>query len=140
MIFVDSNVPMYLIGGSHPNKELAIRAVEAVVKRRERMVASAEVLQEILHRYRASGRSELIQPCLRTLLGMVDEVFSVEQEDVLRARDVLMATPQISARDSLHVAVMERRGVSRILSFDRGFDRVQTLERVPSDALGSGSL
>jgi uncharacterized protein len=131
VIFVDSNVPMYLIGGPHPNKDAAIRAVESLVRRRVRMVSSAEILQEILHRYSAAARTELVQPCFRALLGMVDEVFPVEQEDVLRARDVLMSTPQLSARDSLHVAVMERRGVSRILSFDRGFDRVQTIERVP---------
>lgn len=130
MIFIDSNVPMYLIGGPHPNKDAAIRAVEKLVRRRVRMIASAEILQEILHRYSAVGRTELVQPCFRALLGMVDEVFPVEREDVLRARDVLMSTPQLSARDSLHVAVMERRGVSRILSFDRGFDRVQTIERV----------
>lgn len=132
MIFIDSNVPMYLIGGPHPNKDEAMRAVESLVRRRVRMVASAEILQEILHRYSAAGRTELVQPCFRALLGMVDEVFPVEQEDVLQARDVLMSTPQLSARDALHVAVMERRGVSRILSFDQGFDRVQTIERLPS--------
>jgi uncharacterized protein len=130
VIFIDSNVPMYLIGGPHPNKDAAVRAIEYLVKRRERMVASAEILQEILHRYSAAGRTELVQPCFRALQGMVDELFPVEQEDVLRARDVLMSTPQLSARDALHVAVMERRGVARILSFDRGFDRVQTIERV----------
>jgi uncharacterized protein len=130
VIFIDSNVPMYLIGAAHSNKDAAIRAIEAAVTRRERMVASAEVLQEILHRYHALGRPEMIQPCIKTLLGLVDEVYAIEQQDVLRARDVLLGTPGLSARDALHVAVMDRRDVKRILSFDRGFDRVQTLERV----------
>jgi predicted nucleic acid-binding protein len=30
----------------------------------------------------------------------------------------------------LHVAVMQRRGVGRILSYDRDFDRIATIERV----------
>lgn len=90
MIFIDSNVPMYLIGAAHSNKDAAIRAIEAAVTRRERMVASAEVLQEILHRYHALGRPEMIQPCIKTLLGLVDEVYAIEQQDVLRARDVLL--------------------------------------------------
>lgn len=130
MIFIDSNVPMYLIGAAHANKDAAIRAIDAAATRRERMVSSAEVLQEILYRYNASGRAELIQPCIKTLMGLVDEVFPVEAQDVLRARDLLLGTPGISARDAIHLAVMETQGVQRILSFDRGFDRIQTIVRV----------
>jgi predicted nucleic acid-binding protein len=36
----------------------------------------------------------------------------------------------MAARDALHVAVMERHGVSRIMSFDRGFDIVPGIERL----------
>lgn len=130
MIFIDANVPMYLVGAAHPNKDAAIRAIDAAVTRRERMVSSAEVLQEILYRYHAGGRPEHIHPCIKTLMGLVDEVFPVEADDVLRARDLLLGTPGLSARDSLHVAVMQRRDVARILSFDRGFDLVRTISRV----------
>ena len=121
---------MYLVGAAHANKDAAIRAIEAAATRRERLVTSAEVFQEILHRYHVSGRENVIQPCIKTLLGLVDETFPIEQQDVLRARDVLLGTPGLSARDALHVAVMQRRDVSRILSFDRGFDRVRTIERL----------
>lgn len=121
---------MYLIGAAHPNKDAAIRAIDAAATRRERIVSSAEVLQEILYRYHASGRPELIQPCIKTLMGLVDEVFPVEAQDVLRARDILLGTPGLSARDAIHLAVMETQGVQRILSFDRGFDRIQTIVRV----------
>ena len=41
-----------------------------------------------------------------------------------------MATPDLSARDALHVAVMERENVGRILSFDDGFDQLAFLVRV----------
>lgn len=130
MIFLDANVPMYLVGSAHPNKDAAIRAIDAAVTRRERMVTSAEVLQEILYRYHASGRPELIHPCIKTLMGLVDEVYAVEADDVLGARDLLLGTPGLSARAALHVAVMQRRKVERILSFDRGFDLVKTIARV----------
>lgn len=36
----------------------------------------------------------------------------------------------LSARDAIHLAVMERRGIERIMSFDRGFDRVGYLTRL----------
>lgn len=130
MIFVDSNIPMYLIGAPHPNKEAARRVLEECISRNERMVTSAEVMQEILHRYVAIKRLDAIQPALDALLGAVDEVFPIEPEDVRNAKDVLMGRAPLSARDALHVAVMKRRGVDRVMSFDAGFDAIPWLERV----------
>ena len=49
MIFIDANIPMYLVGASHPNKDAARRALELCINRGERLVTSAEVMQEILH-------------------------------------------------------------------------------------------
>ena len=130
MIFIDSNIPMYLIGASHPNKEAARAALERIITKGERMVTSAEVLQEILHRYHALKRPDAIQPALDALLGVVDEVFPIETADVLGARDVMMGMAKLSSRDALHVAVMKRRGVTRVLSFDAGFDAVAWVERI----------
>jgi len=130
MIFVDSNIPMYLVGAPHPNKDAARSALERIIQRGERMVTSAEVMQEILHRYGALKRPDAIQPAFDALLGVVDEVFPVEAEDVQRARDVMMGLGKLSARDALHVAVMKRRGITRVLSFDAGFDAVGWVERV----------
>jgi predicted nucleic acid-binding protein len=130
VIFIDSNIPMYLVGAPHSNKDAARSALERIIQRGERMVTSAEVMQEILHRYGALKRPDAIQPAFDALLGVVDEVFPVEAEDVQRARDVMMGMGKLSARDALHVAVMKRRGVTRVLSFDAGFDAVAWVERV----------
>lgn len=130
MIFIDSNIPMYLVGAPHPNKDAARSALERIIQRGERMVTSAEVMQEILHRYGALKRPDAIQPAFDALLGVVDEVFPVDAEDVQRARDVMMGLGKLSAREALHVAVMKRRGVTRVLSFDAGFDAVGWVERV----------
>lgn len=130
MIFIDSNVPMYLIGAEHPHKSAAQRLLERAIADDERLVTDAEVLQEILHRYVAIGRRDAIQPAFDALLGVVDEVFPVEQRDVVRAKDVLAGFSRLSARDALHVAVMARRNVTRIMTFDGGFDQVPALARV----------
>ncbi len=130
MIFIDSNIPMYLVGTPHPNRELAVAALEQIIRRGERMVTSAEVLQEILHRYTRIQRPDAIQAALDVLLGLADEVYPIEADDVHGAHAVLRSQPLLSARDALHVAVMQRREVARILSFDRGFDAVGTIERV----------
>lgn len=129
MIFIDSNVPMYLVGAEHPNKHATHRILERLIAAQERLVTDAEVVQEILHRYVAIRRRDAIGPCIEALLGIVDEVFPVELEDVLRARDQVDASGR-SARDAIHLAVMERYGVRRIVSFDGGFDSADGVERI----------
>lgn len=130
MIFIDSNVPMYLVGQSHPLKAEAQRLLESAVASEQRLVTSAEVLQEILHRYVAINRRDAIQPAFDALLGVVDDVVAIAEEDVLRARDLVIATRALSARDALHVAVMVREGISRVMSFDTDFDRVPGIVRL----------
>ncbi|HLB55208.1 MAG TPA: type II toxin-antitoxin system VapC family toxin [Gemmatimonadales bacterium] len=129
MIFVDSDIPMYLVGAAHPNKEAARRLLERAIGAGERLVTDAEVLQEILHRYHAIRRPDAIQPAFDALLGVVDEVFPIEQPDVERAKALMLGTPGLSARDAVHVAVMRRREIGELLSFDTGFDRISGIER-----------
>lgn len=129
MILVDSNIPMYLVGAEHPNKERAIAALQQAIADGEPLVTDAEVLQEILHRYAAINRRDAIGPATDALLAVVDEVYPIEREDVERARRIVGATT-LSARDAVHVAVMRRRGLARIMSFDRGFDAVDGIERI----------
>ena len=131
MIFVDSNIPMYLVGALHPNKDEARRLLEESIANGDRLLTDCEVFQEILHRYAAIGRKDAIVPAFEALLGVVDEVFPIELTDVARAKEILLAAGGVSARDALHVAVMERRGTARILSFDAGFDGIPGIERVP---------
>ena len=130
MIFVDSNVPMYLVGAPHPHKVDAQRLLERCVADDERLVTDAEVLQEILHRYAAISRRDAIGPAFEALLTVVDQVFPIELADVERARDILLSNTSLSARDAIHAAVMERRSVSTILTFDGGFDSLPGLRRL----------
>ncbi len=132
MILIDSNVPMYLVGAEHPHKTDAQRLLERLTMDKRRLVSDAEVLQEILHRYVALGRRDAIQPAFDALLGTVDDVFSVTAENVTSARDIVFGSPGLSARDAIHVAVMRQHGVTEILSFDRGFDDVPDIRRLPA--------
>lgn len=132
MIFVDSNIPMYLVGAPHPHKHDSQQIVERCIADGERLVTDAEVLQEILHRYAAIKRLDAIQPAFEALLGVIDEVFPVERRDVERAKDILLSTERLSSRDALHLAVMERHDVATILSFDAGFDTAPGVTRLSS--------
>ena len=96
------------------------------------MVSDAEVLQEVLHRYVAIGRRDAVQPAFDVLLAVVDEVFAITQRDAQRAKEIILGAPSMSARDAIHLAVMEHNGVDSILSFDRGFDGFPGVSRVGS--------
>lgn len=130
MIFVDSNIPMYLVGGSHPHKIDAQRLMEKLLSERQRLVTDAEVLQEILHRYIAVNRRDAIQPAFDSLLGVVDEVMAIDQAILERAKKIVFGHPRLSARDAVHLAVIEQHGIHSILSFDAGFDGVPGITRL----------
>ena len=130
MIFVDSNVPMYLVGAPHRHKADAQALLERLASDGERLVTDAEVLRELLHRYAAIRRLDAVEPAFEALLGVVDEVFPVDLSRVERAKSILLATAGLSARDALHLAVMEKQGVRRIASFDAGFDGYPGVERI----------
>ena len=130
MIFVDSNIPMYLVGAPHPHKADARQLLEKLISQQERLVTDAEVLQEILHRYVAINRRDAIQTAFEALLGIADEVFLVDQASVERAKEIVLGHPRVSARDALHLAIMERHEVESIFSFDTGFDGFPGITRV----------
>lgn len=121
---------MYLVGSHHPHKIDAQRHLERFIAAEEALVTDTEVLQEILHRYSAIHRLEAVQPAFDAILGVVDQVFDIRRTDAERAKSLLLGDPKLGARDALHAAVMHERGVRRILSFDRDFDRVPGLERI----------
>ena len=84
----------------------------------------------MLHRYLAIRRPEFIDPAFDTFLGVVDVVYPIERVDVERGRRVVRTTSRLSARDALHIAVMQRRDVDRVLTFDTGFDGIPGLTRI----------
>ena len=133
MILVDSNIPMYLIGAPHPHKSDAQRLLEKLVSERQRLVTDAEVLQEILHRYVAIDRRDAIQPAFDALLGVVDQVLAVDGIAAERAKQIVLGHRRPSARDALHLAVMEQHGVEQILSFGSGFDGFLGVRRACHD-------
>ena len=130
MIFIDSNIPMYLVGKPHPHKADAQRLLEKLISDRERLLTDAEVLQEILHRYVAIHRRDAIQPAFDALLGVADQVLPVDTAAVSRAKEIVLGHEQLSARDALHLAIMEQHGIERVLSFDAGFDGFPGITRL----------
>src|SRR5215472_4356371 len=121
---------MYLVGAPHPHKSEGQLLLERLITAGQRLVTDAEVFQEILHRYAVIGRREAIGPAFQVLLDVVDDVYSIEKMDVMRAGEIAQNRALLSARDSVHIAVMERHGIRSILSFDADFDRWPGITRI----------
>jgi len=130
VIFIDANVPMYLVGAAHPHKLEAARLLERAAAAGERLVTDVEVMQEILHRYVAIDRRAAIQDAFDALDGVVDEVFSIDRRTLDLAKSLVLAYARLSARDAIHIASMKQRGVTRVMSFDAGFDGMPGIVRL----------
>ena len=56
MILVDANILMYAAGADHPHKTPCLELLSGVAEGNVDAALDAEVLQEVLHRYRAIER------------------------------------------------------------------------------------
>ena len=131
MVFVDSNVPMYVAGSDHPLRDPARRFLERARRGEVEICTSTEVLQEILYRYAALKRVDIATTVYDLFVQLCPVVFPVTLADTDRARTILPASLEVSVRDAIHASVMLNNGVSEIATFDAGFDRLAGITRVP---------
>ena len=128
-VFIDSNIPMYVAGRPHPNREPSRRFLERVRAGEVDGVTSTEVLQEILFRYAGLGQLELGLQVYDLFVQICARVLPVTLADTDRARALLTSLTGVSVRDTIHASVMLTNSISRIATFDEGFDRVPGVRR-----------
>jgi hypothetical protein len=119
VIFVDTNVFMYAVGREHPLREPARSFFLVHVESSEVLVTSAEVLQELMHAYVSVDRLDTLDAALTLARGRMGTIWPVESADVDLARALVERHPGLGARDLLHVACCQRRGVGRVHTYDR---------------------
>ncbi len=120
---------MYLVGAAHSERDRIAAFLRGHPD--ETYVTSAEVYQEIVHRYVAIDRRRAITDAFELLDALVEQVFSITEAHARRAHEVALQHRGMSGRDCLHVATMESHTVKRILSADRAFDLWPGIERLP---------
>ena len=130
--FVDANVVIHATGTDAGLRALCAEICRDSALSGDRLMTSAEVLQEILWvRQRTRGLESA-----RLALRIATESFRVVPllaEDVLASADY-PEIPGLQARDRIHLAVMERLGITRIVSTDRAFDLADGISRLdPGD-------
>lgn len=130
VVFVDTNILMYVAGREHPHQEACRQALALIAQEVVEAVTSTEVHQEILHRYLSLGRPEDARSVSKTLQSIVSRTLAVDLADIVRARDLSILYPTVSARDLVHAAVMLNHGITTVLSVDRHFDSIRELVRL----------
>ena len=86
MIYVDSNVPMYLVGAPHPTKQRVVELVSLLLSAHEILVSSAETFQEIVHRYLGLRDHKHLSAAYEALEALVSRTADVTKADVDSAR------------------------------------------------------
>jgi uncharacterized protein len=129
MVFVDSNIPMYVAGRDHPLREPSRRFLAQARAGQVDICTSSEVLQEILYRYAALKRLDLAGTVYDLFVQLCPVVLPVALADTDRARQLLTTVVGLSARDAVHAAVMLNHEITEIATFDEGFDVVEGITR-----------
>ena len=129
--FIDANIPIYAAGRGSPYKAPCARVLMLAAEHPQSFVTDAEILQELVHRYVASGRWALGRQVLEGFAEVMhDRIEPVYAADIQLAAKLADRHPGISARDLLHAAVMQRVGATQIVSVDADFDRLPDITRL----------
>ena len=135
MILVDANILMYAAGAQHPNKKPSVGLLESIAEETVDAALDAEVLQEVLHRYRAIARwteGTQVYAEARQIFGVV---LPITSDIVDHGKALLDQYQGISARDALHAAVVVTHDLEALCSYDLGFDQIAAVRRVSPQEL-----
>ena len=136
MILVDSNIFMYAAGAAHAFKRRSAAFLQRIAEGEIEAGIDAEVLQEILHRYRALDRWQEGRQVYDAARILFPAVIPITAEILDRARALLDGRAHLMARDALHEAVVECHSLEPICSFDRDFDWAPGIRRTEPDRSG----
>jgi predicted nucleic acid-binding protein len=135
VILLDANIFMYAAGREHPYKTPSADLIDRIAEGKLDVAIDAEVLQEILHRYRAIDRWEDGKEVYELARALVPIVISITADVLDKAKELLDDHPHLTARDALHAAVYFESGAEVLCSYDGDFDTIAGLKRLEPQAL-----
>ena len=136
-VFVDTSVVMYAAGGDHPLREPCRRIIERIADGSIEGVTSAEVIQEILHRYLLTGSAADGATLAERTQDLFAPVLPITHALMRRTAPLAGRYPGLSARDVVHLATCLHEGITEIVTADRAFDSVTEVRRIDPAVLGA---
>ncbi len=129
-VFVDTAVVMHAAGGEHPLRDPCRRIIDGISDGSVDGVTSAEVIQEIIHRFLSIRRPEDGATLAERTQDLMAPVLPITHVLMRRVPELARRYPTLDARDLVHVATCIHEGITEIISPDRGFDQVAELRRI----------
>ena len=121
---------MYAAGASHKYKVPSVKFLHGAARQEHSCCVNAEILQEILHRYRAIGRWDEGREVFFLARKIVPVVEPVTEEILNKTVELMDSYPNLMARDCLHAAHCLLAGLEGICSFDTDFNLIEGIRRI----------
>ena len=135
MRFLDTNVILRFLTRDDEEKAAAcFRLFQRVQRGEEEILTCEAVVSEVV--YVLSSRRAGYGLSREAIRGRLAPILTLrglrlpQKRVYLRALDIYASSPFLDFEDALAAAHMERHGISEIVSYDRGFDRVPGVRRV----------
>lgn len=128
--FIDTAIVMYAGGGEHPLRDPSRQVLLRIGREELDGVISAEVIQEILHRFIRVRRPELGWAQADEAMDFFAPVLPITHALMRRVPELARKYPQLDARDVVHVATCIHDGITEIVSPDKAFDQVAEVHRI----------
>jgi uncharacterized protein len=136
-LFLDINVPMYAAGREHSYKKPCAWIMTEIAEGCIKSAIDTEIIQEVLYRYGTLKKWQVAVTMADNLLAILPKVYSIHQGDIRHAVKLFeqYAPKGVTARDVIHVAVMQNNGLTKIISTDGHFDIIEGITRLDPKAL-----
>jgi predicted nucleic acid-binding protein len=133
VIFLDTTVLVYAVGGGHPLAEPARRLVSSVEAGRLRATTTPEVIQEFVH-VRARRRPRADAADLgRAFATLLSPLISPDEDDLRLGLELFRASESLGAFDGVLAATALRRAADGLVSADAAFGGVAELRHLSLD-------
>ena len=131
MKLIDANIFMYAAGSEHPNKSKSLRFLRKLSRPKVSLeyCTNIEVIKEIFHQYQSLNRFEVAASILETIVSRNIEILPIEFTDLVYCHQLIRNQKNLSGRDAIHAAFIQRNSLQGIVSFDKDFDELDGILR-----------
>ena len=133
--YIDSNIFFYARIMDKRYGESCSKILRGIFRGEVEAVTSALTPIEVANALRKYGVStEEVRKSIDAMLSLVLAIYEFERIDI--AESIRISEEfDISPYDAVHIAIMKKADVTRIISADRDFDRVTGIERIDPEEL-----
>jgi predicted nucleic acid-binding protein len=133
MIYIDSNIFVYAAQSSAPKGEKAIKVIQSIQDGNLQAATSILSFDEAVWILRRNIGENPASIAVKGFFSLPDlTIYDVTKEIFLMSLEI-MQKEKLKPRDAIHVATMRVNNITKILTEDSDFDKVQKIKRIRLD-------